>query len=316
MVLRLKVDGLRRTARMCCWAVLLIASTVALSACHASGSAALVVKIGLLAPFEGIGRPLGYAVLSAAKSAVDEANASGELGSFRLALVALNDEMDPEVAAAQARVLAQDDEVMAVLGPFSDRAGSAAALVFGRSGIPALVAAPLAQAPVGVWSLCPPPEQLIAQLTDFAAGWNPPGSPDRRGVVEVFFPGDAAAAADRLRELRSQGWDGVLIGGPDVLRPWFITLSGLTAEGAAAAACVSAGAAPRPASEVKGAPPDVELTRQALRAISKALAVDIARHGRPSRHGLAEALASQPPEAGLAWYHVAEAQWRPVAPAD
>ena len=44
------------------------------------GDAAPVVKIGVIAPFEGAGRPLGYAVLPAIKAAVAEANASGDTG--------------------------------------------------------------------------------------------------------------------------------------------------------------------------------------------------------------------------------------------
>ena len=54
---------------------LLLAFCYLLSACAMPGDAAPVVKIGVIAPFEGAGRPLGYAVLPAIKAAAAEANA-------------------------------------------------------------------------------------------------------------------------------------------------------------------------------------------------------------------------------------------------
>lgn len=122
---------------------------------HMPGDAAPVVKIGLIAPFEGLGRPLGYAVLPAVKIALAEANAGGELGRYRVALVALNDDLDPRSAAGQAKVLAQDPDVLAALGPWSAETAAAAAPLLSQAGIPALVPAGLEDPPVGVFPLCP-----------------------------------------------------------------------------------------------------------------------------------------------------------------
>ena len=83
------------------------------------GDAAPVIKIGVIAPFEGTGRPLGYAVLPGIKAAVEEANASGDLGRYRVLVVAFNDDLDAPTAAAQAQALALDADVLAVVGPWT-----------------------------------------------------------------------------------------------------------------------------------------------------------------------------------------------------
>lgn len=90
------------------------------AACALPWNAAPVIKLGVIAPFEGAGRPLGYAVLPAIKSLVADANASGELAGYRVAVVALDDSLDPAMAAQQARALALDPDVIAVIGPFSE----------------------------------------------------------------------------------------------------------------------------------------------------------------------------------------------------
>ncbi len=89
------------------------------SGCAWPRSTQPVVKIGLIASFEGLGRPLGYEVLYGVKLAVRERNAAGGLAGYRLALVALNDNDDAAHAARQARKMDVDDDVLGVVGPFS-----------------------------------------------------------------------------------------------------------------------------------------------------------------------------------------------------
>ncbi len=98
---------------------LLFAVCFLLAACALPGDAAPVVKIGVIAPFEGAGRPLGYAVLPAVKAAVAEANASGKLGRYQVMVVAFNDDLHGPTAAAQAQALALDPEVLGVVGPWT-----------------------------------------------------------------------------------------------------------------------------------------------------------------------------------------------------
>lgn len=285
--------------------VILLATLFMASGCAMPGDAAPVRKIGLIAPFEGVGRPLGYAVLPAVKAALAEANRTGALGRYRVALVALNDDLSPDTAAAQARALAQDAAVVAVLGPFSADTAAAAAPILAAAGIPALTVAPPPGLADGIRSLCPPPDQLAAALQSHAAASPWPEPPD------VFFPGDAAAAADRLVAQRAAGRDALLLGGPDVLRPWLPERGGQAAEGTRAAACVIADVKPVP-----GELPEVALARAGAGALLRALAADINLTGRPTRAGVAAALAGQVLEPGLAWYQVQGGQWQPLAGAD
>jgi ABC-type branched-subunit amino acid transport system substrate-binding protein len=106
-----------------------------LSAYAMPGDAAPVVKIGVIAPFEGAGRPLGYAVLPAIKAVAAEANASGALGRYQVLVVAFNDDLHGPTAAAQAQALALDPEVLAVVGPWTAETVAAVEPILAEAGI-------------------------------------------------------------------------------------------------------------------------------------------------------------------------------------
>jgi len=106
--------------------VLLLALTLALSACRFPGSTEPLVKIGLVAPFEGRFRARGYEALYAVKLAIRQWNESGA-GSYRVELVALDDGGDPVLAAQQVRELAVDADVLGVIGHLSQESTLAAA---------------------------------------------------------------------------------------------------------------------------------------------------------------------------------------------
>ena len=112
-----------------------------LGGCALPHSTQPVVKIGLIAPFEGLGRPVGYEVLYAVKLAVRERNGAGGVGGYRVALVALNDNDDPAHAARQARKLAVDGDVMGVIGPLSRATARAVAEPLAEAGLAWLVPA-------------------------------------------------------------------------------------------------------------------------------------------------------------------------------
>ncbi|MCR4407640.1 MAG: branched-chain amino acid ABC transporter substrate-binding protein [Anaerolineae bacterium] len=97
-----------------------------MSACRFPGSTRPVVKIGLVAPFEGLYRPLGYDALYGVKLAVRERNAAGGVGGAMVELVALDDHFDPARAADVAREMAIDPDVMGVIGPLSSAMALAA----------------------------------------------------------------------------------------------------------------------------------------------------------------------------------------------
>ena len=106
-----------------------------LSSCAGLGSTRPVVKIGLVAPFEGLHRHLGYDVLYAVKLAVRECNAAGGVAGYMVELVALDDGNDPAQAPLQARKMIVDTDVMGVIGHFSDEAALAAVDEYHRAGL-------------------------------------------------------------------------------------------------------------------------------------------------------------------------------------
>ena len=112
-----------------------------LSACTLPHSTRPVIKIGLLAPFEGLGRPLGYEVLYGVKLALRERNEAGGVAGYQVALVALNDNDDASHAARQARKLAVDGDVLGVIGPFSRATARAVADPLSEAGLAWLVPA-------------------------------------------------------------------------------------------------------------------------------------------------------------------------------
>lgn len=108
---------------------------VGLSAC---ASVRPVVKIGLVAPFEGRYRAIGYDAIYSARLAVREINAAGGIGGYRVALVALDDRGDPELARETAAALVVDPAVVAVVGHYLPDTTAAALEVYTKAGLPLL----------------------------------------------------------------------------------------------------------------------------------------------------------------------------------
>lgn len=101
-------------------------------------STAPVVKIGLVAPFEGEKRAVGYDVIYSARLAVREANANGGIGGYRVALMALDDMGDPQLARENAAALSVDPDVVAVLGHWDEESTAAAASIYAETAVPFL----------------------------------------------------------------------------------------------------------------------------------------------------------------------------------
>lgn len=109
---------------------------VLLGACSLSGSVSPTIKIGLSAPFEGLYRDVGYEALHAVRLAVRERNADGGVGGrYLVEVVALNDFNEAEEAIIQARKMAVDEDVMGVLGGWSEATARASAPEFERLGV-------------------------------------------------------------------------------------------------------------------------------------------------------------------------------------
>ncbi len=107
-----------------------------LTACQFPGATRPTIKIGLVAPFEGRYRYVGYDVIYAARMAIREINAAGGIGGYTVELVAYDDGADPAMAIVQARKLTIDDSIVAALGHFREETTAAAAGLYDEADIP------------------------------------------------------------------------------------------------------------------------------------------------------------------------------------
>lgn len=126
------------------------------------------VKIGLVAPFEGRYRYVGYDVIYAVRLALREANAAGGVGGHNVELVAYDDGADPAMAIEQARKLTTDPQVVAVIGHFREETTFAASNVYAEAGIPlvapAVFAPTLAEGGAETYHLAPSVDAVVSAL--------------------------------------------------------------------------------------------------------------------------------------------------------
>jgi hypothetical protein len=308
--------------------LLLAWSLLLLSGCLPPANAAPVVKIGLIAPFEGLGRPLGYALLPGVKDAIARFNADPAY-PYRVALIALDDGLDPVAAAERARALALDPTVMGVIGPWSAETAGAAAPVLAAAGVPAVLGAPAPDG--GAASVCPPngalaeallaragamegavaiagPDNALSAALLATGAVRLTGAPPDAVQVAVIHTGDAEAAAADLAAWRAAGWRGALFGGPDLAQPWFVLHAGESAaEGIMALVC-GAGAPLSDGPTELAVPAGSALS--ATQTLLDAIAVVERAPGAPTRADIAGALAASPPGNGLTWLTVSSGEWQ------
>jgi ABC-type branched-subunit amino acid transport system substrate-binding protein len=121
-----------RRARVFCLLIFEFCNLI-LASC---GSTRPVVKFGLVAPFEGRYRPVGYDAIYAARLAVRERNAAGGVRGYRVELVAYDDGGDAQAAKERARQLALDPQVVAVIGHYRVDTSRAAWDIYAREALP------------------------------------------------------------------------------------------------------------------------------------------------------------------------------------
>ena len=95
-----------------------------------------VVKIGLVAPFEGQEREMGYDGIYAARLAVREFNAHQANNGVKLSLVALDDSSEVDIAIRNAQALAADPAIIAVVGIGNEETRLATAESLAQTSIP------------------------------------------------------------------------------------------------------------------------------------------------------------------------------------
>jgi ABC-type branched-subunit amino acid transport system substrate-binding protein len=283
-----------------------------------------VIKIGLVAPFEGRYRSLGYEALGAVKQAVRERNAAGGVAGYMVELVALNDGDDPESRRFLARKFAVDERVVGVIGPFSDDSLHAAASSYREVGLPLLT--PLTCVPRGqpgsVFCLGASAETLAQALAqavpadarvvvlqmardesgegeqgptwvDYLPGndWNIRALDEWRAAPADHYlvDADVLSAAELLIEMRDSGVRVPLLGGPMLARTQLSQIAGDAVEGACHVLTDPLYA--EEGAELGKDAPWAALAYDASVLLLDALQADIETSGRPTREGVAAALA-------------------------
>ena len=151
---RLKIDDLRFKIVRVIHLQSLIFILFLFTGCN---SVAPVIKIGLVAPFEGENRAIGYDAIYAARLAVREINAAGGIGGYRVALVALDDSSDTGLAQENAKSLVVDPGVIAVIGHWLPETTAVTLPIYTQANLPLI---PVGQPPF----LTMPPESLSPEF--------------------------------------------------------------------------------------------------------------------------------------------------------
>jgi ABC-type branched-subunit amino acid transport system substrate-binding protein len=146
-----------------------------LVACSASTQP--VVKIGLVAPFEGRYRPIGYEAVYAARLAIREINARGGINGRRIELVALDDRGEPDKALSAARQLVLDPQVVAVIGHLRPDSTDAAMRIYCEAGLPVIAVESAGNACEGAYLLgTAPRKRWLEDQLIFVSNVPDPGS--------------------------------------------------------------------------------------------------------------------------------------------
>jgi hypothetical protein len=155
-------------------------------------SAPPVVKIGLVGPFEGRHRDIGYDAIYSARLAVREVNGAEGIGRYRVALVALDDGGDPELAAQIAASLVLDPDVVAVIGHWLPETTAAAQPIYQEAGLLFIPGGQPPYDPVDPAQLSPEFLQAYAAVTPFDETAGAYAGPAYAAMRQIFEIMDAA----------------------------------------------------------------------------------------------------------------------------
>lgn len=154
-----------------------------LTACQET---APVAKIGLVAPFEGRQRDVGYDAVYAARLAVREINARAARDGLRLELVALDDSGEVDLARQSAASLVLDPAVVAVVGHWNEETTEAARQLYADND---LVLVTMGEAPFETVDPQQLPQDFLeryAELTPFDEVAGPQAGPTYDAIYLLF----------------------------------------------------------------------------------------------------------------------------------
>jgi ABC-type branched-subunit amino acid transport system substrate-binding protein len=220
----------------------------ALCACTVFPITRPVFKVGLVAPFEGHYRYVGYDAIYAARLAVREANANGGVAGHTVELVAFDDQGAVPNAVDAAHNLTLDSDVLAVIGHFRQQTTEAAQPIYAQAGLPTMKAGTVEGEFGGIGNpLCPLLEYLqdetwaggevgahdilwLALEEDAAAAPVPtclqdiPRAqqvPATIGASTLLLTGDPILLGQALSEVYAVGWRGTVAGTSTLGSPLF-----------------------------------------------------------------------------------------------
>lgn len=166
---------------------------VLLTSCRFPGAVRPTVKLGLVAPFEGRYRYVGYDVIHAVNLALQEVNQQDGVAGYAVELVAYDDGADRAMAVEQARKLDVDPAVLGAVGHFRQDTTAVALEAYQEAGMslvaPGVLDRGLGPAQSLVYRLGPTADPLAEALLDRAAQLTPDGD-----VVLVESGGPLAEA--------------------------------------------------------------------------------------------------------------------------
>jgi branched-chain amino acid transport system substrate-binding protein len=212
------INSFHSLSRRCAALGILTIWLLALSGCVSSSwqislaGTRPLAKIGLAAPFEGLGRPLGYEALAGAKLAVAERNKAGGVAGYMVELLALNDFGEPDEASLQAREFSVDPALMGVVTGWDNETARAVLPIYRQAGmavaVPWSVFPDLADRESGIVLVAPDTQQVGNVLAESIMA----ASPKRLVVV-----GEGPVAARYAESLEGLGLKPRQVSLPDSL---------------------------------------------------------------------------------------------------
>jgi branched-chain amino acid transport system substrate-binding protein len=202
-----KQPALRFLSRALQAAICLAAAAALLlpASCDFPGAVRPTVKIGLVAPFEGRYRAVGYDVIYAARLALREVNQAGGVAGYAVELVAYDDGAQTAMALEQARKLSVDPDLLAAVGHFRDETTRAAVGVYAQAGLPLVAPAvldlQLTPESEALYRLGPPASLLADALLERATELITTGPESSSGGGTVVLVGQGGPLGTSLEDL-------------------------------------------------------------------------------------------------------------------
>ena len=194
-----------------------------LTACLPNAPA--TIKIGLVAPFSGRYREIGYQAVHGARLALSEFNAAGGAHGRPVSLLALDDASDADTAIEQANRMLTDSAVVAVIGHWLDGTTRAAVPIYARAGLPILATSAAPRAPENggrtFFRLYPTTEVLATAMEDTATQYG----------LRAMCLCDVVTGAELLTIGHSDNLSPAVVGGPLWSLREFARLAGDNADG-------------------------------------------------------------------------------------